>query len=79
MIRKGNLAVFEVAISPKPERPRPTNLVQVTTCHILYNFTGLKINHNDRIIIIIIIIINTECTIVDNIKKKSALQQTAYC
>ena len=27
MVRKGNLTVFEVAVSPKPERSRPPKLV----------------------------------------------------
>ena len=33
MVRKGNLAIFEIAISPKPERPCPPKLVcmHVTT------------------------------------------------
>ena len=40
MGRKGNLAVLRVAVSPKPERPRPSKLVcmHVTSIPTYMNF-----------------------------------------
>ena len=42
MLRKGNLAIFEIAISPKPERPHPPKLVcmHVTSIPTCIYFLG---------------------------------------
>ena len=40
MVRKGNLAVFKVAVSPKPEKSRPPKSVcmYVTSVYTCMNF-----------------------------------------
>ena len=40
MVRKGNLAIFEGSVSPKPKRSRPPKLVyiHVTSTHTCLNF-----------------------------------------
>ena len=42
MFQKGNLAVFEIVVSPKPERPLPPKLVcmHVTSISTCINFLG---------------------------------------